>query len=316
MRKILFLLFPFVALISDETDPFFPTSPQPWFTGTLLTTSGLTTPAGHFNFQPYIFVNNNVGYYNNHWQIHRFPEPRTSVFFQLYAWAGVTKFMDIFIVPQALYNYEGDVDSWKIGDPTIGLDFLLYSTPKGALGPVLKFTISELFPVGKYQKLSAKKLSTDIGGGGTFVTTLELVFQEIWAFTFPHFLSLRLNPYVLLFTPVKVHGINTYGGDPSTRGKVYPGTAFDFILGLEYSFTRHWAGALDIASFYALRTRFHGRTIAPVGNQGYSYQLSLAPAIEYNHNANLGLIGGLWFTVLGKNSFDFFNGVISITWYM
>lgn len=48
-----------------------------------------------------------------------------------------------------------------------------------------------------------------------------------------------------------------------------------------------------------------------IGN-GNLYELSLAPAIEYNFSENIGIIGGCWFTVEGANTPYFFSSVIQL----
>lgn len=52
-----------------------------------------------------------------------------------------------------------------------------------------------------------------------------------------------------------------------------------------------------------------------IGN-GHLYSLSLAPALEYNLTENIGLIGGCWFTLEGRNVPSFFSGVLqfNLTW--
>ncbi len=46
-----------------------------------------------------------------------------------------------------------------------------------------------------------------------------------------------------------------------------------------------------------------------------SAQFSIAPAIEYNWNANIGIIFGSWFTLAGKNSTQFTSGVFAFNYY-
>ena len=112
---------------------------------------------------------------------------------------------------------------------------------------------------------------------------------------------------------VHVHGLNSYGGGPGTHGKVRRGHAYSFDFGYEFSFTQRWVLALDVVYNYAQKTRFSGRATAPVGGP-FSDQLSLAPAIEYNVNENLGFLGGVWFTVWGRNSLNFLSGIFSFTY--
>jgi hypothetical protein len=90
-------------------------------------------------------------------------------------------------------------------------------------------------------------------------------------------------------------------------------------LGIEVSLTQRWVFANDIVYASSGRTKFHGHSgflapgiPAPVGN-GYSDNLSLAPAIEYNWTPDTGVIFGTLFSVYGRNSSNFVSGVFS--WY-
>ena len=41
---------------------------------------------------------------------------------------------------------------------------------------------------------------------------------------------------------------------------------------------------------------------------------SADPVIEYNWSENLGVLGGAWFSVYGRNSLAFVQGVFSVCW--
>nr|NGX33568.1 hypothetical protein [Candidatus Anoxychlamydiales bacterium] len=85
-------------------------------------------------------------------------------------------------------------------------------------------------------------------------------------------------------------------------------------------FTQRWVFAMDIAQTYSGKTTFKG---IPGTNQDGSIasntkknsnQTSLAPAIEYNFSANLGMLAGAHFSLRGKNATDFKSGIISATY--
>ncbi len=42
-------------------------------------------------------------------------------------------------------------------------------------------------------------------------------------------------------------------------------------------------------------------------------EITLAPALEYNFSENLGIIGGAWFTLSGKNTPAFISTMIELT---
>ena len=303
-----------VALCADYID-FHPAASGPWFTGPLLTASAFTIPNGHYNIQPYLYANNNFGLFNRHWHTVRFPEAASNINLECYLQMGITPFMDFTIAPSFFYNYVGDEESsWRFGDLYTEVSFQL-AQQKGDKGFTAKFAIGELFPTGVYQHLNPNKLGTDSSGGGTFATTFQFIFSRRWnTYTF-HYLAARMSMACTLSPQLAVHGLNSYGGDRTTRGRVFPGTLFPLLFGFEYNMTQNWVLALDVANALRLKTKFRGETIFPVG-WDWAYSLSFAPAIEYNYSAEVGLIAGVWFSALGKNSFNFLNYVVSLNWYI
>ncbi len=287
---------------------------EPYLTGPLLCPAARTMPYGHINLEPYVFVNNNVGHYNNHWHIHRFSKAEDSVNMQYYMQCGISDFMDITMVPQVFYNHTGSRNNWEYGDLYMGTGFQLYRSRFDSWLPSIKLGIGEIFPTGKYDNLDFSQLGTDVGGGGSFGTIARIVIGDLWYFGGHHFLALRWNNSVAYFTKVQVKGSNAYGGDNTTNGTVEPGVAFNSILSGEFTLAKHWALALDIDFVYTAPTKFTGTTLAFVGRNHSSFLLSFAPALEYNLNQNMGIIGGLWITAFGENASDFYNGVIAFSW--
>lgn len=115
-------------------------------------------------------------------------------------------------------------------------------------------------------------------------------------------------------TRVNVRGINTYGGDVTTRGTVYPGNNLTLFSAIELSITQNFVFACDLVASFTDKSRFKGTTIAQ-NHLPSSAQISLAPAFEYNFSAGLGLIFGSWFTLTGRNANQFFSGVIALNYF-
>ncbi len=288
---------------------------EPFLTGPLLCPSGHTVPYGQINLEPYIFINNAVGFYNNHWHIQRFSSPQESVNLQYFVQCGISDFMDLTFLPQVFYNYTGSRDNWRYGDFYMATGFQLYSSRFDSWLPTTRISFGELFPTGEYDLLDFSQLGTDVGGGGSFVTSGRIVMSDMWYFGRHHFLSLRWSNTFAFCTSVSVNGVNAYGGDPTTKGTVKPGWIFNSIIGSEFTLTKHVALALDINFLYAAETKFSGKTLAFVGKNAPTYLLSFAPAIEYNFNVNMGIIGGIWLSAFGLEAPDFCNGVIAFNWY-
>jgi hypothetical protein len=304
-------------LLADYIDVH-PPQKDPWFTGPLLTPSAYTIPFGHYNIEPYLFVNNNFGIYNSHWNAKSLPVTDSNINLQLQVKMGLNSFMDFTIMPSFFYNYIEDASSFRFGDLYTEVSFQLSAQggKHNVHGLTTKIFIGELFPTGSYQHLKLDKLRTDIAGGGSFVTTLGFVLSKRWNLYSIHFLQFQLNGNCSLYSQVPVHGLNFYGGDKKTSGTVFPGTSFPLLCSFEYNLTQNWVLALDIVNNLTLKTKFKGKTTIPLGVNHTKYNLSFAPAIEYNYNANVGLIAGVWFSAKGRYSFDFINYTVALNCYI
>ncbi len=171
--------------------------------------------------------------------------------------------------------------------------------------------------------MNPKKISADQGGYGSWVSSFEFVFGRTFHITGYQFFSCRLGgQYAFYNSPVHVKGYNAYGGGIGANGTVRPGINGSLDLGLEYSVSRNWAFALDVVGYWQAKSKFQGyggsdfllgtpTTVAKAA----AIQYSLAPAIEYNWNANLGVVAGAWFTVAGKEISEFYSFIFAVNWY-
>ena len=309
MILILLAVFCFCGLAyAEEESP-----PVPWLTGSLLVPDGHVIPGGYYNVEPYLFSGPVTGAYDNKWH----PKKKHNIWVnnpEIPIWIGISEKVDIYLLPQAFMSTSQGTTSAVFGDLFMGFDFQLYENTPKKWYPAVKFFIREEFPTGKYQKLNPGKNRTDIGGYGSFGTTFGLVFAKMFHLKNYHYYYTNFYVGYNPFTKVRVKGLNVYGGDPTTRGTVYPSSDLIVIWGSQFTLTKHWALALDIQSITSPSTRFKGKTSEPVGS-GPMRQMSLAPAIEYNLNKNMGIIAGVWFSVAGRNDLQFINGVIAVNFY-
>ncbi len=287
----------------------------PWFTGPLLAPSALTIPPGHWDLEPYFFAVANKGRYGPDWKARDIPTYWNN-YFQPEFSVGINTWLDFQITPTLFYNYTRGTGKWVCGDTPINFDIQLfrYSALVTQWSTAIKLVLRETLPIGKYQNLNPKKRGTDIGGFGSWQTGLGLVWGNLFYLGGIHFLSWRTSLEYTLPAPTRVKNLNAYGGGQGTRGTVYPAQNLTLDTAIELSLTRNWVFAMDFVGSWSGKTRFKGTTVRPMKARS-SVQFSLAPAIEYNWNANLGIIFGPWFTIAGKNAIQFIDGVFAVNIY-
>lgn len=304
--KILPLLLLPICICAREDDTFLleemPTTP--WFTGPQLALTPTNPTPGHPNIEPSVTFFGNYGYYQSNWGIETQPvrwtiNPTLDFQFALSQSLG----MEIYL--SAVSNFQSGQSFTHLQDTYFGFGYQISNDTRGSWVPDFRIVLQELFPTGKYQKLSPQKNGIDATGQGSFQTGLALVFQK--SFHFPHHVfSLQGSVDYYFPTSVAVKGINYFGGAPDTKGRARPGQTFSAFISGQYSITRHWAFAFDTNLLFQRSSHFSGKkgsalsvTLPPL------LQISAAPAIEYNFSATSGLLFGSWFTIAGRNSFAF-----------
>lgn len=289
----------------------------PWYTGPLITGSANNVPFGHINIQPYLFFNVDYAAYNAHRKSVSIPNIyvlNPQFVFQ----AGLTHWLDVTVIPQAYFRWQRDHSGQNFGD--LPLQFGFQVLKEGPAVPNIRFILGEVFPTGKYRSLDPKRDGLDATGAGVFETSFGLNFSKVlWWFKL-HPIAFRLaTQYVIADNKATVKGFNAYGGGYGTKGKVAVGNTFNGDLGIEYSINQKWVIATDLVYTYSNKSTFTGHAgrgpggAKVVNGEPSSDQLSLSPAIEYNVTDSSGFIGGLWFSVYGRNSSDFVSGVLSYT---
>jgi hypothetical protein len=109
-----------------------------------------------------------------------------------------------------------------------------------------------------------------------------------------------------------VNGASVYGTDNGFSGRAHPGPSFVSDLAFEYSATQSWVLATDVWWEHDGNTRVQGSYVPPGGgslmsafamlNSGSGELLYLAPAVEYNWNASMGVIAGARIAAAGRNA--------------
>lgn len=281
---------------------------QHWFTGPLIVPNAEVIPKGMTQWEPFVFQFwNDANYNRSGSRVDQITLRSTNV--QACIIHGIAKNFDVEILPQLFINSRSGHTSTRFGDFTL---FIGYQALKESRYiPALRWTIQETFPSGQYDNLS--KYQTAASGMGSYQTGTSMNFLKRFNIDDVHTFNLYWSLTYTVPSPITVKGRSVYGGDPTTRGKAYLGNSFQLINSVEFNLTRHWALACDMVNVWQNRNRFSGHT-EQSSTRGSSYQLSFAPAIEYNFSANLGIIAGSWLTAAGRNAAAFNSAVIAINY--
>ncbi len=291
----------------------------PWYTGPLITSSAKNVAQGHINLQGYLYFTINHAQFNHHRK--SISTPNTYILNPLLVFqVGLTKWLDVTVVPQGFFKWKKDHFADNFGDTSLSFGFQVLK--EKAYVPSIRLVLGETFPTGKYQHLNFKKEGIDATGAGAYQTSFGFNISKIFWWSLLHPVAVRLaTSYVIPDHRVHVHRFNAYGGGFHTNGKVKVGNTFNADLGIEVSLTQKWVFATDFVYTYSNKDSFHGTpgvtpngTIAANGTPS-SDQFSIAPAIEYNVSSTGGFIGGIWFSPTGRNSPNFVSIVLSYTQY-
>jgi len=283
---------------------------HPWFTGPLFTPSARVVPAEHFNIEPYCTWVVNTGAYDNDGKVVSAPR-YNQITSQLVCKVGLIDRVDFSLNAQSSYNWLGNLSATGFRDLSVGFDFQLIEDSKD--GMPLRLAVYEIFPTGRYENLKPRLLGVDSIGSGSYATHLGLSTSRLFHFEDNRYLNARCTVLTILYAPASVHGLNSYGGDPTTHGTIHPGFNYAVLLGAEYTLTDNWVLALDIINGWSSKSTFKGDTIFPVGLRAGS-NFSVAPAIEYNWSKTIGVIVGGWCSFAGCNSPQFVgcSGAINV----
>jgi hypothetical protein len=287
---------------------------NPWYAGPLLTPSAHIIAPGNVNVQPYLFYTNNYARFDKHGHSQKIPSIHT-INPTVPCLVGILPWMQLTFNVQGIWTQARKQYTGFWGDTSVGLGFGLLS--EGPYRPALLLGIKETFPSGRYQKLNPKKQGTDATGGGSYSTNLSLNIAKVLWWIPLHPMNVRASFNYSLPAWVSVKGYNAYGGGTGTRGKVRQGNTFQGDVGFEYSFSQKWVFPLDVVYVYSQKTTFSGNSgraapgVPAAVGRPFNDQLSLAPGLEYNPKENVSLLVGTWFSVWGRNSFNFASAVFS-----
>ena len=259
-----------------------------WWTGPIIANSAATLPQGHFLIEPYLYD-----------VISDDAESFGSLTFMLY---GATDALTVGLVPVFGYN-KGDDGASSVGpaiaDSSVLLQYCLRRYEEGSWLPAVSLQLQHTLPTGRYDRLDPD--SADGFGGGAHGTLLQLNTQTYFWMPSGRILRMRLNLGVTRAGEARLRDLSTYGTPDGFRGVAHPGDSWNINAAWEYSLTRNWVLALDLAYRHSDSTRVsgvvsdgaQGSTPTPLRfESGSSEAWFLAPAVEYNFSPRFGIIFG------------------------
>ncbi len=293
---------------------------EPWFIGPLLTPSATVLEAREISLEPFLSVSSARADFGPHGRTQS-QSDSTSLSLDLSVSIGLTDQVTFSTSPQMNVNFTQDAAN-SAGFADLPLDFQVQLWGERTDWPVhaVSLHVGEIFPTGAYENLNS---GGDAMGGGSFVTQLGATGGRLWHLRDEFWLHTLVDITGFLGTDVEVRGLNSYGGGLKTRGRVDPGDWIQLQLGTELSLSQQWAVALDLQMVWAGASTFRpdplnrppGLFVEPAATGAPSSNyLSFAPALEYSVNASIGIIGGIWFSPVGRNTQKFMTGLISTVW--
>lgn len=274
-----------------------------WWTGPLLAPGAGTLPAGHALIEPYLFDAIVMGGYDRDGR--RVGAPREHDYgSQSYVLYGLTDAVTIGVMPRFGFHDRGARGrSSQVGIGDLGVVAQVGVTRfDGERGiPALALNVTQTLPTGKYDRLGDRPM--DGLGTGAFTTALAVYSQYLFWLPTGRILRTRLDVSYARSSSPDVNDVSVYGTAAGFRGEAHPGAVFTADVAWEYSATRRWVLALDVAYERDASTAVRGRAADAIAiDSGAASSLSLAPAIEYNLSAQVGVIAGVKLTVAGRNT--------------
>ncbi|MDP9065021.1 MAG: transporter [Pseudomonadota bacterium] len=277
---------------------------EAWWTGPVLASSAATLPAGHLLIEPYLFDVISDGHFDVGGSRTRAPSHRTlgSLTYVNY---GVSDTFTVGVIPRTYYSDaagEARSSGPRGGDVSVQGQYRLTNFSEEHRIPTVSILAMETLPTGKYDELG--KRPGDGFGGGAYATTLAVYSQDYFWLPNGRILRARFDLSYSWSALVKLKGVSVYGTPAGFRGVADPGRTAAVDAAAEYSVTRRWVFALDLYFEHDGNTHVMGRQPGSgyEDASGPSEYLAVAPAVEFNWNASMGIIAGARLVPAGRNA--------------
>lgn len=307
--------------VLDEVQPPAETElPTAYYTGPLLTPNPANLPQGLLNIEPYLISNQVRDVYDAHGNHHRTTHSSQLTLVAPITY-GITDRIQGQLIPGMTHVRSGGLHTsgFRSTDLSLTGQYLIQRPSADGSRPAISVAWTHGFPVGSHDRLGDNPLNGT--GSGASRDTLSLRMQQvIWTPSGRPFRWRANVAYGLTPNAVNIHGSSVYGTSPGFRGKADLGDSWGATWAFEYSMTPHWVLAMDLAYNWQAASRVHGTTPSLADGtrrsidqrDGSSWVYSIAPAVEYNINGNVGIIAGVHMSVAGHNTSAFVSPQVAV----
>jgi hypothetical protein len=271
------------------------------FTGPLVS-GAPTMPAGLFNIEPYLIYNQVRGHYDDNGD--RISQDHAGGWhLALPMQYGLTERVTLNAGLNAFHgeNAFGD-GTTRMGDATVGASFKL-AQGGGHAKPSLTLAVRQNLPFGHHDRMELEPHELTTGSGAA--TTSIALHGQVYATIGGRTLRSRANlKWVLPHDGAGVHGASVYGTPAGFEGSVDLHGGSEATLGFEYAVNPRWVLATDVVHERNRGFEARGATASALvtTTRGASWRTSLAPAVEYHFNDNVGVIAGAFVSIAGRSS--------------
>ncbi|MHC1480395.1 hypothetical protein ACYJW8_09105 [Frateuria aurantia] len=276
----------------------------PPFTGPLDALNPSALPPGVWVIEPYLSWNRSDASFDADRHAHHTRMAQRQWGLALPIQYGITRRLSLHLIVAAADRQIPGSGGIRAGDSTVRLLYQLTRPDPHSASPVISVTLAQTIPSGRYQHLQASE--ADGLGSGSRNTVLGLNTQTGFWLPNQHALRVRAHLYWTVRAPwTRVQGHSLWSTPADFDGRVRVGRQASVDLSAEYSLDGRWVLVGELLYNRFLPTRIDQDVTAQprrsaAGPGGDS--LVLAPAVEYNWNAWIGLIAGAEFTATGRNS--------------
>lgn len=278
------------------------------FTGPLVTPNPSNLPQGLVNVEPYLVYVESSARYDEHGTRQRTGQRAEQWQLLLPVTIGLTPRLQAQATLGSTRNISGTAssDGFRGTDTSVNLQYLIQTPADDGRRPAIAVNFSHRFPTGRHDRLEDNPLN-GTGTGAQHSTLSVLAQQYIWLHNGRPLRWRARIAYGRAASAVSIDGVSTYGTPGGFRGTARLGRQLSASAAMEYSVSARWVAVMEATYGHTAGGQLRGK----VGRYTIDHRMpasslyTLAPALEYHLNDRFGFIGGVQFSVAGRNSAAF-----------